>query len=67
MMGAPAAYEANAAGGKPMGFQVAVDIGETFTDLIALDDGSGAILVDRSPSVPGHPTSSGKARGSARC
>jgi len=38
-----------------MAFHVAVDIGGTFTDLIALDDESGEVLVDKSPSRPDDP------------
>ena len=40
-----------------MGYHVAVDIGGTFTDLVALDDASGELLVSKSSSQPQDPVS----------
>ncbi len=40
-----------------MTFQIAVDIGGTFTDLVALDESSGHVLVDKSPSQRDDPIS----------
>ena len=40
-----------------MGYQVAVDIGGTFTDLVALDEESGEVFVDKSPSMARDPIS----------
>ena len=38
-----------------MGYRVAVDIGGTFTDLVALDDVSGELRVTKSSSLPHDP------------
>jgi N-methylhydantoinase A len=38
-----------------MAYQIAVDIGGTFTDLVALDDASGEIRVDKAASLSGDP------------
>ena len=40
-----------------MGYHVAVDIGGTFTDLVALDDASGELHVSKSSSQPQDPVS----------
>ena len=40
-----------------MSYRIAVDIGGTFTDLVAIDDESGDILVDKSPSSAADPIS----------
>ena len=40
-----------------MGYHVAVDIGGTFTDLVALDDASGELHVSKSSSLPQDPVS----------
>jgi N-methylhydantoinase A len=40
-----------------MGYHVAVDIGGTFTDLVALDDASGELHVSKSSSQPRDPLS----------
>ncbi len=36
-------------------FRVSVDVGGTFTDLVALDEGTGAVENIKVPSIPRNP------------
>jgi N-methylhydantoinase A len=48
-----------------VGYRLGIDVGGTFTDLVLYDDASGALAVDKVPSVPADP-SEGIVRGIAR-
>jgi N-methylhydantoinase A len=39
-----------------MGYRVAIDTGGTFTDVVAVDEASGALHVTKTPSTPGDPS-----------
>jgi len=48
-----------------MGYRLGIDVGGTFTDLVLYDEGSGALVVEKVPSVPADP-SEGIVQGIAR-
>ena len=39
-----------------MGYRLGIDVGGTFTDLVLYDEGSGALVVEKVPSVPSDPS-----------
>ncbi|WP_072395200.1 hydantoinase/oxoprolinase family protein [Hyphomicrobium sp. CS1GBMeth3] len=39
-----------------MGLRIAIDTGGTFTDVVAIDEGTGAITAVKTPSTPGDPS-----------
>jgi N-methylhydantoinase A len=39
-----------------MGLRIAIDTGGTFTDVVAIDEGSGKVIAIKTPSTPGDPS-----------
>jgi N-methylhydantoinase A len=39
-----------------VGYRLGIDVGGTFTDLVLYDEGSGALVVEKVPSVPADPS-----------